>query len=296
MKIRLLILGIFFFSFNVPVVRAEVITLQNGDRLTASIIWQGSNTVLIHHDALGRLEVPRNEIKSMTQNPSDKSREKKKGDKEWKRKIGVGYEVVRGNTDYNLLNGDVIWDRNRIWIDQWTLKANGNYQKSHGVLNAQHAQASLRYAFSIHKALYNFYRIAAEHDYFQDLKLRLTPSAGLGYWFLENSKTSLLGESGLGYQFEFYRPSVERSEPILHTRAMFSHKLNEHLEIGMDSYYFPSLRDFEIYRFESEGFLKIPFSKRWAFNFKIQDHYHSRPRKEAKKNDVRLVSLLEYSF
>lgn len=285
----------FFFLLVTPKAMAESIVLQNGDRLTVKIVRETPDTLWVEHETLGQLEIRRKEVASIPAAPAKKE-ERKRGDLEWKRKLSAGYDFSRGNTDTRRLNGDLLVNRNRLWIDEWTLKASGTQAYIQDKRNAQVAEGSLRYGHSITKKLYNFYRFSAEHDYFENVRARLLPSTGLGYWFFDTEKIKLLAETGIGYQYELFRDGGRQGAVVGHARNMISRKITERVEVGNDLYYFPAIADFGDYRFEDEAFLKFAISERLALKIQIKDQYRSMPRRDAKKNDLQFTSGLEYSF
>ena len=283
-----------FFLFATSHALAESIVLQNGDRLTAKIVRETPAAIFVEHETLGQFEIRRKDVASVSAKPAPK--ERKRGDLAWQRKLSTGYDFTRGNTDTRGLNGDLLFNRNRLWIDEWTLKASGTQSYIKNKRNAQVVEGSLRYGHSITKKLYDFYRFSAEHDYFENVRARLLPSTGLGYWFFDTEKTKLLAEIGIGYQYELFREGGREGTIVGHGRNMISRKITEHVEVGNDLYFFPAITDFGDYRFEDEAFLKFAISEHLALKIKIKDQYKSMPRGDAKKNDLQFTSGLEYSF
>jgi putative salt-induced outer membrane protein YdiY len=284
---------ILFFGALIPRLNADVITLQNGDRLTGMVLSETPEILVLDHTILGRLEIQ----KSALADTEEKKKKPEKGDVEWERKIAAGYEMASGNTEYQRLNGEFLVNRNKMWVDEWTFKGNGTVERgADRKLTVQRGETSLRYAYSLSKELYNFYRVSAEHDRFENLNARVLPTSGFGYWFSDTEALKLLTEGGVGYQWEFLRPDGVEQEAILHTRGMISKRLSERVETGIDHYYFPALRDFGNFRMETEAFFRFKISEHLGLKVTARNQYQSRPRSEAKKNDFRLVSGLEYSF
>lgn len=288
-----------FFCFPLCV-QAEVLVLQNGDRLTGAITRETPKVIFLQHESLGKLKVPKSQIKQFPSDkpsPSPDEEKRKKGDLEWKRKAAAGVEIARGNTEFTRWGADYELNRNRRWIDEWTLKGGATVEKSREELTVQKANNMVRYGYSITKKVYNFYRVNTEHDYFENLKLRVTPSTGVGYWFADTPSFKLLGEPGIGYEWEFLRPDGVEHGAIGHLRGMISKKIGERTEVGLDHYYFPKLTEFKNYRMETEAFWRLKLTEHLNYVLKIQNQYHSQPLNgRAKKNDFLLGSKLEYSF
>lgn len=281
--------GLFVFCVFAPAY-SETVLLSNGDQLKGKIERETTESLFVRHEILGLLEIKKDRISAV------KAKPKEKGDLILERKAGVNYDLSKGNTDTQSVGGDFLLNRNRLWIDEWTLKGSALKQFSGKKSITQRWDASLRYAYTFWEKYYNFYRLSTEHDYYEGIKLRLTPTTGVGYWFSDTEALKLMTELGLGYEEEFYRPSGRAGKPILHARAFASKKIGERTEVGTDFYFFPSLRDFADYRSELEAFLKIKISESLGFKLQLKDQYKSRSRNKAKKNDLQLLSGLEYSF
>lgn len=285
---------------NASLYAGEVV-LKNGDRLKSEKIEESQDSVKIHHDILGDLFIPKNQITSISREPAKpaetekKEKERKKGDVTLDRRLAAGYAAKRGNTDTDSLNGDFLFNRNRLWIDEWTVKGEAAQEYNQDKKTSQRAGGSLRYARSITQKFYHFYRLGAEHDRFEDVDLRLTPTAGLGYWFWDKETLKLMGETGLGYEYEFRREAEDEGAPIAHFRESFSKKIGN-VEFGEDIYFFPHLNDFSDYRLEGEAYLRFILSKHLALKFKAADQYRSEPAEGKKKNDLQFTSSVEWLF
>ncbi len=276
------------------------IILKNGDRLTAEKIEETSDALKIGHEIFGLIEISKKDVKSfsLTSESDDEKKEKdqkKIGDLVLDRRLAAGYEAQRGNTDTDSLHGELLYNRNRLWIDEWTLKAEGAQEYNQDKKTSQSAKGSLRYAKSFWKKFYGFGRLGAEHDRFENIDLRLTPTAGAGYWFWDEEALKLMTEAGLGYEYEFRHQAPDEGAPIAHFRESFSKRIGN-VEFGGDLYYFPHLNEFSDYRTEAEGYLRFILSKHLAFKLKAADQYRSRPIRGKKKNDLRFTSSVEWLF
>jgi putative salt-induced outer membrane protein YdiY len=300
----LFLLGL--FVFNASHAYADVLILQNGDRLTGQVQKDQDHWILRHeilgtlrfmqHDVLSVSDAADSQAKSEEKTEKEKEALREKGDLSWQKKVSLGYQIARGNTDTDYLSGDILLNRNRLWIDEWTFKSSALQSYSSDKKNAQRYEGSLRYGYSLTEPLYVFARFGAEHDLFKNLRARLIPSAGPGYWIADRENFKLLIETGAGYQFDFYRGGGSDSKPILHLRNFAMKKITERVEVGSDLYYFPVINDFGDYRIDSDAYLKLLVTPRLSVKSELQNDYHSRPLNGAKKHDLRLISSLEYAF
>lgn len=280
---------------------AEEIVLKNGDRLRVEKLEEKTDSVKFHHAVLGDIELPKTKIEKIIkeseaqQARAEEKKERKRGELLWDRRLAAGYEAQRGNTDRDAVHGDFLFNRNRLWIDEWTFKGEGSQEYTDDKKITQKANGMARYAWSLSQKVYNFYRFGAEHDRFEGIDARLLPTAGFGYWFFDQETLKLLGEAGAGYEYEFRRQARDEGDPVGQLRQMFSKKTGN-IEFGDDIYYFPKLTDFGDYRFEGEVFLRFILTKHLAFKLKAADQYRSAPVGNRKKNDLTFTSSVEWLF
>ncbi len=292
----LLVLAVLPFS----AARAEEIVLKNGDRLQVEILEESLETVKVRHEVLGDMMIRRTHLTSVSRErgspPAGEKMVPEKGELVLDRRLGAGYEAKRGNTDTDALRGDFLYNRNRRWIDEWTVKGRGTQEYNQDKKTTQRADASIRYARSFNKKLYHFYRVGGEHDRFENIDLRLTPTAGPGYWIWDREDLKLLAETGIGYEYEFRRQAEDDGALIGHFRESFSKKIGSSIEFGEDVYFFPHLTEFSDYRLEGEVYLRFILTRHLAFKLKASDQYRSEPLEGKKKNDLQFTSTIEWLF
>lgn len=289
--------GMFYITaYLLPLsAQADLLRLANGDVLKVRPVREDAQSWTVHHESLGEFKVLKEKIDSFAPDIR-KAPEPQRGDLKTDSSLSAGYEMTQGNTDTAEFQGDFLYNRNRLWIDEWTVKANGLKSYADDESTAQRYEASLRYGHSLTKRLYNFARVSAEHDYFQNVKFRLVPTAGLGYWFFDDDKSKLLAEGGTGYEYEFLRPEGTEGTWILHGRLMASRQITEKLKAVADIYIFPEVLDLGNYRIQADAGLEYVLNSRWLLKFEIQDRYRSAPPGGSKRNDLRLITGLRFKL
>jgi len=294
---RLIFAATFCLILGPLTAHAEIFTLQNGDHLTGKVIQETKDTLWIQHEILGRLEIGRDRLAApVSAEPAKDTDSRVKGEVLWERKIGGGLEIARGNTDKELINGDLSINRNRRWVDEWTVKAGAAASTVNHRKEKQKADGSIRYGRSFNKKAYHFYRIGAEHDFLENVKARVIPTAGVGYWFYDKDALKSMVEAGAGYEYEWLRPEGRDGRPVGHGRFMVMKKIGDKGETGFDLYYFPQLTDFGNWRLQGEAYASAAMTEHLSLKVTLKDQYRSRPVKEAKKNDLSLVSGVEVNF
>lgn len=281
---------IVILSLAIPAHGGEIL-LRSGERLKGRQVSEDSSAVTWEHDILGTLTIPKEDL------ASEESHELKKvkGNVQWDARGSLGYELSdAGETETQLLHADFHLGRNRRWVDEWTWDGNLTQEYISGDSSAQRAETSLRYAWSFRKSFYNFYRMSAQHDFFENVNYRAIPSGGAGYWFFDRESLRILFEAGLGYEITDFRDRKTTENLVLHARKSFLARLNSRVEVGTDLLYFPKVEDFADYRLETEAFLRISLSSRLYLKVKFQDRYRSDPTPGVRKNISRLSTSLEF--
>jgi putative salt-induced outer membrane protein YdiY len=187
------------------------------------------------------------------------------------RKFSLGGWLSSGNTEGQSLHADFYLNRDQEFVNTVTLKGSLDQESSAGVETMFKIYSSLRYAYSINPKFYNFYKLEGEHDRFQDIDLRLIPTIGIGYWFVDKEDFKVKGEGAVGYDF------------IL---GGFSNDLDIYM----------AANDLNNYRVVNQMNYKIKLNHYYFLKWSLKDEYNNRPAAGIQKNDLRFALSLEYSF
>ena len=272
--------------------RAEEVCLKNGDRVTGTIIKDTGDFIVISTEAMGEVRVGKDFIK-------DKTSAEVYPEIIWDKKISVGYNKSSGNTDSSQLISSFFINRNRVHIDEMTLKGNIYYSSSDKKMDARKWNGSGRYAFSFasQKKWYSFYNIGVDHDRFANIDYRLLPSLGLGYWFFDTDSIKAMAEAAIGYEHTDYRDSTDDSDKaVLVPRAFLEKVIFGDARIRQDVFFYPAVDDFSDYRLHSETMFSNPLNNELSLDVRLIEDYNSKAPTDTKKNDLRLLTSLTYSF
>ncbi len=209
----------------------------------------------------------------------------------FERKFYLGGWLTSGNTEGQSFHTDLYLSRDHKFINSLSLKGSLGQESSAGVETMFKIYSALRYAHSINKKLYNFYKLEAEHDRFQDIDLRLIPTLGIGYWFVDQKDFKAMLEGAVGYQRDYM---VDRTRD-----EMVVLKLSSDLFLGgfsneLDIYVAASNSD--NFRIVNQANYKIKLNTYYWFKWSLKDEYDNLPAAGVKKNDLRFTIGIEYSF
>lgn len=113
-----------------------------------------------------------------------------------------------------------------------------------------------------------FAESSAEFDQFTAYDALLRGGAGVGYRFVRNDKTSLVGRVGVGFVREFGSDDEDiRPEGIL--GVDFSHKFDTLQSLVVNAEAFPSLEDLGRYRTRTRAYYEVRLSEKTNLNFRL---------------------------
>ncbi len=136
-----------------------------------------------------------------------------------------------------------------------------------------------------------------EYDEFQSWNWRLSAHGGIGYAFIRNDETTLIGRVGAGFNQTLGGPDEEFTPEGL-LGVDFSHQITERQKIYANVDYYPSFRSFPDYRLWARAGWEIIIDPEASLTLKVgvEDKYNSNPGENIKKNDIDYFVLLGWSF
>jgi putative salt-induced outer membrane protein YdiY len=135
------------------------------------------------------------------------------------------------------------------------------------------------------------------YDDFQDWQWRLTVANGIGYAFIENERTTLVGRAGVGL-----RRDVGGDDNRIHPEGLLggdlSHKLTERQLLTATVDLYPDFLNLHNYRAVAKATWELLVDPETKMSLKIgvEDRYDSEPGPDTKKNDFSYFALLVWSF
>ena len=294
--LRLAVVAVQVSSAGIAV--ADEIYLENGDRYSGEITEVTDSQITLKTERVGEIQVERKYVQRVE--PAEKVEQMKKAKappKLWAVEVAAGYSLSKGNTKASQLDGRFKANR-KTEDNELTFKADGTYASQDKKMSTQKYSGMARYAYSFgpEKAWYHFFKGEGEHDRFADIDYRFIPSTGVGYWFSDKPDWKLLTELGAGIEHTRFRSTGDtKTEPVAIPRAFVERKVGKFkFSEDLTSYFY--LRDAGEYRLKSESIAEYPFSAKTSGRLSLIDEYSSDPAEGVKKNDMRLVSALVYSF
>ena len=212
----------------------------------------------------------------------------------WESSAAIGLTLARGNSDLLLFTGNVKAVR-KTKENEWAFGADATYGENNSVKSAELFHAFGQYNRVFENNFYAYARVDGLHDSIADLKYRLLISPGAGYYFIKNEKTQLSGEVGPGFIYERQGGNTH-SYLTLRVAERLEHKFNDRTRLWQSLEFLPQVDNFNNYIINAEIGIDTALTKKLSLRTYVQDTYDNEPAPLRKKNDVKLVTALAYTF
>ncbi|MHC4757846.1 MAG: DUF481 domain-containing protein [Planctomycetota bacterium] len=295
---------------------ADEIVLVGGDVIHGNIVMQTYNTVVIVHDDLGRLRIPKKKIKSINVPASetdDRQEEEamvfenqvkkldtwsgKMKEKGWSFSADVSLDGSYGNTDEQALRFGM-----HVGRTQPKRRSNTDFSYYNKVSDGTTSdnKASLGYTTDFLKPesrWFWFYSGRYDFDEFESWEHRVSGHTGPGYNLYKTDAASLDTRVGVGARKE-WQSENDDIRPEGHAGLSFKWKITRRQSFDASTTIYPVLSDTEDYRTRSTANWRFLIDREMRLSFLIGlFHEHQSivdPGKD--KNDTRIFSGIQYGF
>lgn len=247
---RTLLLGTLFLA-QFPVAVADSITLKNGDSLQGTISSQSEQSVVLNHDVLGTLDIPRDQIAVLhVDQPEPPDPEPEPAEDSglfnsgflagWSRGITVGIDGSEGITVDTKIHLDFKADYEDE-SDRWIFASAYNWKSDSKKTTDNNFYASLdRDWLNPGSPWFWFTRSRYDWDEFTDWDHRLGFFGGPGYQFIKDDVWNLRGRIGAGgkYTWGGSNPGFEAEALI---GADLGWTISENQSLKANTTFYPSL-------------------------------------------------------
>ena len=219
----------------------------------------------------------------------------------WTGSIVAGALITRGNSDTDNVNISIDAVRRREG-DRMTASAGYLYgrQEDPGTGDDSTTVDNWfllgKYDYFLNEKLYLYGLGRIERDRIADLDLRVSPSVGVGYQWIERPDFNFSTEAGLGWVYEDF----ETGDSEDHFAARFAYhvdkQLNDKVSVFHNFEYLPSLEDISDFNLNTDAGIKASMTDRMFTQFKIEWKYDSEPAPGAEENDLRYILGVGWQF
>jgi putative salt-induced outer membrane protein YdiY len=212
----------------------------------------------------------------------------------WETTAAAGLTLTQGNSDTLLVTANIAsardWDQNEA-----RLGASVTYGETENVRSNEMLQAFGQLNRLLNERLYGYIRLDAMRDAIADVDYRFSLSPGAGYYFIKAARTSLSGELGPGFIYE--RQGGEESGYFtLRLAERFEHRFNERAKLWQTAEILPQVDDWNNFLVNAELGVETSLTEKLSLRTFVVNTYDNEPAPGRRKNDVKLVTALGYTF
>jgi putative salt-induced outer membrane protein len=212
----------------------------------------------------------------------------------WDTSAAVGFSLTQGNSDTTLLNAN-IGSKGTYKNYAITLGADATFGEQNDVRNAETYRAFGQYDRKITDRFYVYGRGDYFHDGIADVEYRYKISPGFGWHLIKNDKWALDLEAGPGYVFQD-QGGISDSFLTLRVAENLTYKLNDRARLWQSAEWVPEASQFSNYFLTIQVDIEADLTKKAKLRVVIYDDYNNQPAAGRKKNDIKLVTGISYSF
>jgi putative salt-induced outer membrane protein YdiY len=220
----------------------------------------------------------------------------------WQGRVAAGGLVTRGNSHTDSFNATADAVR-RTERDRFTVGAQYIYGRQDDddtggerTTNANAWLARAKYDYFVTPKLYPFASFWVERDKVAELDIRLVPSAGLGYQWVETKPLNFFTEAGLAWVYEDFED--EESTDHLAARLAYHVDWTPHdaVELFHDLEYLPSLEDAGDFNTYADAGLRVTLVAAMFAELRAEWRHDQTPAEDAERNDFRYLLAVGWEF
>ena len=330
-----IIFGLYFFIFlfSAGTVLADEVILENGDKMTGTVVKVEGGKLVLKTDYAGSVEIQMEKIKSIvTNNPVEvhlesgevlkgklkmveggklavePSPEREVATVDWKKVVAVnppprkltgditvGGTSQSGNTERASasIGADAAIKSDK---DRFSLRFLFNYGQEKSQETANNTFLSLKYDYFFTKKFYGLLVAELLNDRFADLNLRTTVGPGVGYQVWDDLIKSLLFEAGVAYFSEDHVNNPDEHWTAARLAGKFRYKFFSLITFSEQIEFYPNLDHGGEYTLRNEAALISPLGTTWSLKLSNIWRRDSDPPPGIQRDDLTWILGLQYSF
>jgi putative salt-induced outer membrane protein YdiY len=261
-----------------------------GDQLVGSIEYQPEEARTLLHSNFGQIDVTANPIQALWgqegENPEiialrqDKEEAYEKAKPKWSTTLEAGATLKTGNTE-RLDSRGALNIRRKSPGELLEFYASAAYAEENETKTENEIRGGILYENKFYEKWYWYTNLDLEHDEFENLDLRTSLTAGIGYYWIEEENQEFKTRLGLGYRHESYDSDDrdDTTEVIAELAWDYWANIQKWARFTHSGTFEPSLEDFENYLLYLDTGLLFPLggSDIWKLKLGVTNEFNSNP-------------------
>ena len=219
----------------------------------------------------------------------------------WTGAVTANATITRGNTSTDSVGASFEAAR-RAAVDRMTLNGaylygrqedpdNGDYD-----ITTDNWFAFGKYDYFLNRKLYTYASTRVERDKIAELDLRLAPSVGMGYQWIERPEMNFFTEAGVAWIYEDHRDDGAQSNMALRLAYRLDRKINGKVTAFHNMEYLPDIEEAGQFLLNTDIGLRVSLYKTVFTEFKFELKHDSDPAPGAVDNDLRYIMGVGWKF
>ena len=202
-----------------------------------------------------------------------------KAESPWSLRLEGGVDGQTGNSERVALNGRAEV-RRTTERERLLLYSQVRFAHENGEDTVREVLGGINLEADINKKWFAFAKLELEYDKFENLDMRTTATAGLGYFAIREPDQELKFRGGIGYQHESFRDGGSDDQAVAELGMDYRKELAPWLLFNHATTYYPTFDDIGDYRIVMENAGEIPLGtgKNWKLKLGVRNHYNSEPQ------------------
>ncbi len=214
----------------------------------------------------------------------------------WERSISLGFNLTQGNSDTVLINSDLKAETPAVSKDDlWRFELGGSYGESDDKKNIAEVQGVGEYRHIFNKLWFGVFGVDWLTDDIADVDYRTLVYPGLGYYFFKEKDLELSLNSGPAYIFE--KQGGDKDDyPAARAEERFKIGISDTAILKQSLIALVSAEDAKNSLITAELSLETTIVGNLQLTVSVKNEYDNVPAKDKKRNDVEVISGLQFQF
>ncbi len=265
------------------------VALKSGDRLVGVVELPADADAQVVNTAMGPITIDTRDITAIwsesAENPeivavrTQLEVEKEAMTPKWTATLEAGGVRTEGNTDTLSARGR--FDLRRKTPDDFTkFYLAAEYAEQDDKRNRNEYKGGILYENLLSNRWDWYTRLEMEYDEFENLDLRATATAGVGYYWLKKPEHELQTRIGAGYRHQAYNNGETTDSAVLDLGLDYRLDVTPWVQFTHSTVYSPDVEEFNDYRLTLDTALAVPLgnSDIWKLKLGVTNEYNSQPQ------------------
>jgi len=205
----------------------------------------------------------------------------------WSFQLDAGVNGQTGNSETVNVNAalGIFYKTPR---ERFKIYARQRYARDDGERSTNEALGGAKLEVDITRRWFAFGGVELEYDEFEDLDLRATATAGVGYFAIRQEEQELKVRAGIGYKHESYDDGSSADDAIAEIGIAYFKQINDRLRFVHETTYLPTFTSVSDYRLVVENMLEVDLNHTKTIKLRtgVRNEYDSQPQPDVERLDT----------